>query len=404
MVLGDGAGFAGFALWGFGMGPHGPDYMAVGDPATLAPVPWMPGFARIACDGYVKGKPYAYCSRVVLRQALARLAQRGLTMYTGIEPEFMLLRRDAGGELVPSDPSDLLDKPCYDYKGLARTTAFLDRLTRDLRSVGLDVYQIDHEDANGQFEVNFTYADAQTTADRLVFLKMAVSEIAHDMGMIGTFMPKIWSNRAGNGAHFHISLGNAQTKNLFLDPGDPNGLQLSTMGYRFLAGILAHARALTAICAPTVNSYKRLVVGRSLSGATWAPAYVAYGDNNRTACVRIPGGRIEMRLPDGAMNPYLATAAILAAGMDGVDRGLDPGAPLNANLYEMDAPALKAHGVGLLPQTLAEAIDALEADPVVLGALGPELGAEFVALKRMEWIEYARHVSDWEMKRYVEFF
>jgi glutamine synthetase len=233
---------------------------------------------------------------------------------------------------------------------------------------------------------------------------MAASEIARKYGVIATFMPKPFSNRAGTGAHFHISMGNKKTGNLFYDKGDKRGLALSTMGYQFLAGILVHARALTAICAPTVNSYKRLVVGRSLSGATWAPAYIAYGDNNRTACVRIPGGRLEMRLPDGAINPYLAGAAILAAGLDGIERRLDPGEPLNENLYEMSSKELKRRKIGLLPQSLAEAIDALEADEVVKAGLGADLASEFISIKRMEWIEYSRHVSEWETSRYIEMF
>jgi glutamine synthetase len=222
--------------------------------------------------------------------------------------------------------------------------------------------------------------------------------------MIATFMPKPFSNRTGSGAHFHISMGNATTPNLFQDKTDPKGLQLSPLAYHFLGGILAHARALTAVCAPTVNSYKRLVVGRALSGATWAPAYIAYGDNNRTSCVRIPGGRLEMRLPDASCNPYLATAAIIAAGMDGVKRRLDPGAPNNTNLYEQNPDELKRQGIGLLPQTLIEAVGALEQDEVVQEGLGPQLAAEFIALKKMEWTEYARHVSDWETSRYVEYF
>jgi len=404
MVLGDGAGFAGFALWGFGMGPHGPDYMAVGDIATLRPLPWMPGYARIVCNGTVKGSPWPYCSRVVLKRQLDRLAEQGLTLYTGIEPEFMLLGRDANGKLGPFDTTDTLDKPCYDYKGLSRASAFLGELTSSLRSAGVDVYQIDHEDANGQFEVNFTYSDAMTTADSFVMVKMAVSELARRHGMIGSFMPKPFSNRTGSGAHFHISLGNAQNRNLFMDANDPQGLKLSEMAYFFLGGLLKHARALAAVCAPTVNSYKRLVVGRALSGATWAPAYIAYGDNNRTSCVRIPGGRLEMRLPDAGCNPYLATAAIVAAGMDGVQKRLHPGKPNNSNLYESTPEELQKLGVGLLPQNLLEAVQALEADEVVREGLGPELAAEFIQLKRMEWTEYARHVSDWETDRYLESF
>jgi glutamine synthetase len=404
MILNDGAGFAGFALWGFGMGPHGPDYMAVGELDTLKPLPWMPGHARIVCNGTVKGSPWPYCSRVVLKRQLAKLAAEGLTLYTGIEPEFMLLSRDAQGRLAPFDSTDTLDKPCYDYKGLSRASGFLTELVGGLRQVGVDVYQIDHEDANGQFEVNFTYADALTSADNFTLVKMAVSEVARKHGMVGSFMPKPFSNRTGSGAHFHLSIGSATQKNLFQDDKDPQGLALSEMAYFFLGGLLAHARALAAICAPTVNSYKRLVVGRALSGATWAPAYIAYGDNNRTSCVRIPGGRLEMRLPDAGCNPYLVSAAVIAAGMDGVKRRLHPGKPNNSNLYEMPAAELQRLGIGVLPQNLLEAITALEQDEVVQDGLGAELAAEFIALKKMEWTEYARHVSDWETQRYVEFF
>jgi glutamine synthetase len=217
-------------------------------------------------------------------------------------------------------------------------------------------------------------------------------------------MPKPFSNRTGSGAHFHISIGDAKTKNLFEDRSDKRGLSLSTMAYQFLAGVLAHARALAAVCAPTVNSYKRLVVGRALSGATWAPAYVAYGDNNRTACVRIPGGRLELRLPDSGCNPYLALSAVIAAGLDGIDRKLDPGEPTNLNMYELSEAQLKDRKITLLPQNLLEAVGALESDEVVKSGLGPELSKEFILLKRMEWTEYARHVSDWETQRYLEFF
>ena len=404
MVLTDGAGFAGFAMWGFGMQPNSPDYMAVGDLSTLAVMPWMPGYARLACDGHVKGKPYEYCSRVVLKRNLDALAKQGYTLYTGIEPEFMLLDRAPDGSLAPNDSTDDLDKPCYDYKGLSRQTAYLDRLTSGLREAGVDVYQIDHEDANGQFEVNFTYADALTSADNFTFVKMAASETAKQMGMIATFMPKPFSNRTGSGAHYHMSMGTAKNRNVFLDARDKNGLGLSQTAYWFLGGVLKHARALAAVCCPTVNSYKRLVVGRALSGATWAPAYVTYGDNNRTACVRIPYGRLEMRLPDGAANPYLATSAILAAGMDGIKHRIDPGAPINENLYTWTPAQLRKHGVALLPQSLIEAIDELEGDAVIRDALGDNLFNEFVTLKRMEWVEYSRHVSDWETRRYLEFF
>jgi glutamine synthetase len=404
MVLTDGAGFAGFAVWGLGMGPEGPDYMAVGDLSTLSLIPWMPGYARLICNGVVNRKSYPYCSRVALKAQTARLEERGYRLFTGIEPEFMLLSRRADGSLGPADPTDDLDKPCYDYKGLYRTREALDEMVAGLRAVGIDVYQIDHEDGNGQFEINFTYADALKSADNFTFVKMAASEIAHKHGMIATFMPKPFSNRTGSGAHFHVSLGSKTQKNAFLDAGDKSGMGLSVLAYQFLAGVLTHARALAAVAAPTVNSYKRLVVGRSLSGATWAPAYIAYGDNNRTACVRVPFGRLEVRLPDSGCNPYLVSAALIAAGLDGIDRKLDPGPAQNINLYELSPEQLKDKGIGLLPQSLDEAIDALEADPVICNGLGQGLAREFIRLKRMEWTEYSRHVSEWESKRYLEFF
>ena len=403
-LLTTGAGFAGFAIWGLGMGPHGPEYTALGDLSTLALMPWMPGYARIACDGHVLGKPYEYCPRVALRAQVQRLNELGWTLNTGIEPEFMLLERRADGSLAPFDGSDTLDKPCYDYKGLVRRSEYLGKLAHALQGAGLDVYQIDHEDANGQFEVNFAYSDCITSADRYTLFKMAATEIAHAMGMVCTFMPKPFSNRAGTGSHFHISVADGKNKNLFLDAKDKSGMGLSKTAYHFLAGILEHARGLAALAAPSVNSYKRLVVGRSLSGATWAPAYITYGDNNRTAMVRIPYGRLELRLPDGACNPYLATCGIIAAGLDGVRRKLDPGPPNNTNLYDLTPEQVSEQGIGILPQSLNEAVDAFASDAVLRAGVGENLAQEFIRLKRMEWVEYSRHVSAWETTRYLEFF
>ncbi|MDO9002456.1 MAG: type III glutamate--ammonia ligase [Aquabacterium sp.] len=402
-VMTDGAGFAGFAIWGVGIDPHGPDFMAVGDLATISLVPWQPGLARIVCEGHVNGEPWHYDSRVTLRRQIERLSAKGWTLFTGLEPEFSLLKRGIEGRIEPCDASDSLAKPCYDYKGLSRTRVFLERLSDALRSVGIDVYQIDHEDANGQFELNYTYTDCLTSCDHFIFFKMAASEIANELGLICSFMPKPFSNRPGNGMHMHLSIGDGQQRNLFQDKADPRGLELSKMAYHFLGGLLAHAPALSALCAPTVNSYKRLVVGRSLTGATWAPAYISYGDNNRSCMVRIPKGRLELRLPDGAANPYLATAAVIAAGLDGIERELDPGEPCNANLYDWSEVQLKAAGIGLLPQNLDAALNALESDKVIRKALGP-VADEFIKLKRMEWIEYMRHVSEWEIKSYLEFF
>lgn len=401
-VMSDGAGFAGFAICGVGIEPHGPDFMAKGDLATLSVVPWQPGLARIVCEGHVNDQPWEFDSRVTLKKQVARLSARGLVMYTGLEPEFSLLVRKADGSVAPCDPSDTLAKPCYDYKGLSRTRAYLERLSNALRASGIDVYQIDHEDANGQFELNYTYTDCVTSCDHFIFFKMAASEIANEMGLVCSFMPKPFANRPGNGMHMHVSLGDGR-KNLFQDKSDPQGLELSEMAYHFLGGLLAHAPALTALCAPTVNSYKRLVVGRSLTGATWAPAYISYGDNNRSTMVRIPKGRLELRLGDGACNPYLATAAVIAAGLDGIENRMDPGAPRNVNLYEWSEAQLQEAGIGLLPQNLDAALDALEADSLICEALGPVAG-EFLKYKRMEWIEYMRFVSDWEIRQYLEFF
>jgi len=408
-VLTDGAGFAGFAIWGVGIQPNGPDFMAVGDLSTISLVPWQPGLARIVCEGHVEGEPWAFDSRVLLKRQIERLTAQGWVLYTGLEPEFSLLKRSVEGRIEPCDPSDTLAKPCYDYKGLSRTRVFLEKLSNALRAVGIDVYQIDHEDANGQFELNYTFTDCLTSCDHFIFFKMAASEIANELGLICSFMPKPFANRPGNGMHMHMSIGSLEKSsgggkgNLFSDKGDVRGLELSQLAYHFLGGLLAHAPAITALCAPTVNSYKRLVVGRSLTGATWAPAYISYGDNNRSCMVRVPKGRLELRLPDGAANPYLATAAVIAAGLDGVKRKLDPGAPCNANLYDCSDAQLKEAGIGLLPQNLSAALDALEADEVICDALGP-LAGEFLKLKRMEWLEYMRHVSEWEVKSYLEFF
>lgn len=403
-VLDAGAGFAGFAVWGMGQQPHDPEFMAVGDLATLSPMPWQPGYARIVCDGRVDGRPWPYDTRHVLKEQLRALGERGWTLNTGLEPEFMLLRRGDDGSIHPADRTDLLDKPCYDYKGLSRSRPFIEQLVASLQAAGFDVYQVDHEDANGQFEINFTYTDALTSADRYVFFRMAAGEIAREHGMICSFMPKPMSSRTGSGMHVHLSIADAQGASLFEDESDRRGLGLSELAYHFLGGLLQHAPALTALAAPSVNSYKRLVVGRALSGATWAPAHVAYGDNNRTAMVRAPHGHLEFRLSDSSCNPYLATAAVLAAGLDGVDRRLDPGEPHNLNLYDYTPEQLRGMGIGTLPQSLREALDALAADPLFADRLGAEIVREFISVKEMEWIEYQRHVSDWEIDRYLEYY
>lgn len=233
---------------------------------------------------------------------------------------------------------------------------------------------------------------------------MAAGEIARELGMICSFMPKPSSKRTGSGMHMHMSLADEKQPNLFSDKSDSRKLGLSTLAYHFLGGLLEHAPALTALVAPTVNSYKRLVVGESFSGATWAPAFSSYGDNNRSCMVRVPYGRLEMRLIDSSANPYLVSAAVIAAGLDGVDRQLESGEPQNFNHYLLDEAQLANRGIKTLPQSLDRALDSLVADKLFEDSLGKQFIEEFVRLKRMEWVEYHRHVSDWELKRYLEFY
>ncbi len=402
-IVKNGAGFAGFASWGLGMEPHDPDFMGRGDLSTLTLLPWQPGYARIVCVGHVDGKVHEYDSRAVLMKQVARLTERGYTLNTGLEPEFFLLARDENNNLIVPDESDTLDKPCYDYKGLSRQRHYLEALSDGLEGAGLDVYQTDHEDGNGQFEINYTYSDALDSADAFTMVRMAAAEIANDHGMICTFMPKPFGNRAGSGMHIHCSITSDGKNNLFHDDSDPNGMGLSKLAKQFMAGLLHHAPALCALSAPTVNSYKRLTVGTSLSGATWAPAYISYGGNNRSSMVRVPYGRIEYRLADGGCNPYLVTAAVIAAGLDGIDKDMDPGEPRNVNHYGQTQEELDEMGVKILPQNLDLALNELEKNPLFREQMGPVID-EFIKIKRMEWIEYMKQVSTWELERYVEFF
>jgi glutamine synthetase len=401
-IVKNGAGFAGFATWGMGMEPHDPDFMARGDLNTLTLLPWQPGYARIVCVGHVNEEVHEYDSRAVLMKQVARLAERGYTLNTGLEPEFFLLVKDEDGNVVVPDESDTLDKPCYDYKGLSRQRHFLEALSDSLEAAGLDVYQTDHEDGNGQFEINYTYSDALDSADSFTLVRMGSGEIANDHGMICTYMPKPFGNRAGSGMHIHCSITSDGKNNLFHDDNDPNGMGLSDLAKKFMAGLLHHAPALCALSAPTVNSYKRLTVGTSLSGATYAPAYISWGGNNRSSMVRVPYGRIEYRLADGGCNPYLVIAAVIAAGLDGIDRDLDPGVPRNVNHYGQTQEELDEMGVEILPQNLDLALNELEKNPLFRDQMGPVVD-EFIKLKRMEWIEYMKQVSKWELDRYLEF-
>ena len=403
-LLTDGVGFSGPSIWGTGLPRTGAraEYYGRGSASTARALPWMPGYARIACDGFVDGEPFDACPRQVLRRQIAALERRGWALQSGIEPEFFLLRRTANG-FAPADALDQLDKPSYDLKSLPRQSEFLAQLVVGLKACGLDVFQIDHEDAHGQYEVNFMHADALTSADNLMLFKMAAQALAEPRGMVFSMMPKPIANQPGSGMHFHLSLWDGEGENarcLFADKGKG----VSALARHFIAGVLEHSAALCAIAAPTVNSYKRLMVGESLSGTSWAPAYVAHGPNNRTAVVRTLGGRFEWRLPDASANPYLATAALIAAGLDGIDRKLDPGPACEEDLFNLSLGEIRSRGIALLPQSLHEAVTALRGDEVIRAALGETLAAQFVELKHAEWDEYRRHVSDWEMQRYAAMF
>ena len=395
VLLATGAGFSGPSIAGTGLPRMGPrsEYYGRGDVSTARALPWLPGYARLVCDGFVAGSPFDACPRQVLRRQLARLTERGWSLQTGIEPEFFLLRRGPAG-IEPADANDRLDKPSYDLKSLPRQREFLAELSAGLQACGLDVFQIDHEDAQGQYELNFLHADALTSADHLILFKLAAHTLAERHGMLFSMMPKPFANQPGSGMHFHASLW--QGEHCLFDDA-------ATMRH-FIAGVLAHSAGLAALAAPTVNSYKRLVVGESLSGTSWAPAYVAHGPNNRTALVRTLAGRFEWRLPDAAANPYLATAGLIAAGLDGIERRLDPGPACTDDLFEQPLAALRERGIAVLPQSLGDAVEALAADELLCSALGAALAQEFIDAKRREWIAYARHVSDWELRRYADAF
>ncbi|NRR29184.1 type III glutamate--ammonia ligase [Oxalobacteraceae bacterium] len=403
-IVSPGAGFSGPSIWGTGLPRTGPrsEYYGRADLSTLQPMPWLPGYARVALDGHVAGQPFEVCPRQILRRQVARLAQRGWTLNAGLEPEFFLLQRGPNG--YDAEPGDTLEKPSYDSKSLLRRRSFLEKLTASLDACGLGVFQIDHEDATGQFEVNYRYADALKAADNFMLFKMAAHHIAEEEGMLFSMMPKPFADRPGSGLHFHLSLADEAGKPVFPADQDARGLGMSALAYHFMAGLLHHAPALTALCAPTVNSYKRLMCGQSLSGTSWAPAFIGYGNNNRTTVARVVYQRIEWRLPDSSANPYLALAGVIAAGLDGIDRKLDAGDPVNLDVYEMSDAERTALGLEILPQNLGVATAALKADTVLGEALGTAFVDEFVALKSAEWIEYSQQVSAWETARYLERF
>jgi glutamine synthetase len=410
-MIDEGAGFAGAAVWGSGQGPHSHDMLARIDLDTYTPLSWLPNTARFAGDLYVDGESYPYCPRTNLKRVLNEVRQQGYQFNVGMEPEHFLVTRNPDGSIEPWDPDrvDSLSKPCYDFRSMAPAMGYLQELITSLNQLGWGVYQADHEDGNGQYEVNFDYADALTTADRITFFKMATSQLAKKYGAIATHMAKPFSDRTGSGLHVHFHLADANSgEGVFEDTDDSRGLGCSQLGYHFLGGVLHHARALCAVTSPTVNCYKRLQLGEGLyssrSGFTWTPAFVSYGDNNRTQMIRTAGpGHFEDRAVSAGCNPYLALAAYVAAGMDGIANQIDPGEPNLGNMYERSLSELRESGIKLLPQSLWEAVEELRQDEIVQSALGP-IAEEFIDLKIKEWETYDGQVTRWEIDEYLTFF
>ena len=382
-----GAGFAGFATW-LDMTPADPDMFAVPDPASLIQLPWKPEVGWLAADPVMSGQRVAHGPRNVLKAQIARAAALGYQMKSGVECEFFLIAPD--GSAI-ADMSDTQVKPCYDQQALMRRYDVITEICDAMLALGWQPYQNDHEDANGQFEMNWEYDDALLTADRHAFFKYMVKSIAEKHGLRATFMPKPFSNLTGNGCHTHVSLWKGDA-NLFADAKGELGL--SALGYQFIAGLIHSAEALAAITNPSVNSYKRINAPRTTSGATWSPNSVTYTGNNRTHMIRIPDdGRFEFRLADGAANPYLLQAAILAAGLDGIEHARDPGKRLDINMY--------THGHLVknpkkLPLNLLDALRAFEKSAMLRTALGAEFVAAYYKLKTEEWNDYSRHLTEWE--------
>jgi glutamine synthetase len=388
-VAKSGAGFAGFAAW-FDMTPADPDTLAAPDRDSLIQLPWKPEVAWVASDLVMAGADVAQHPRQVLKRVMAAAAGLGFRLKTGVECEYFLVSPD-GRSL--SDTADSQTKPCYDQQALMRRYDVVAEICDAMEVLGWKPYQNDHEDANGQFEMNWEYDDALVTADRHAFFKFMVKSIAEKHGLRATFMPKPFANLTGSGCHVHASLWSADgSRNLFDDPKGELGM--SEVGYHFIGGLLHSAEALCALANPTVNSYKRINAPVTLSGATWSPNRATYSGNNRTHMIRIPeGGRLELRLADGAAHPYLLQAAVLAAGVDGIKHQRPPGKRLDINMYTQ---AHEAGDVRQLPLNLLDALRALEQSPVLRAALGEEVVASYLKLKHDDWNSYSRHLTEWE--------
>lgn len=398
--------FTGAALDGVPQEVSDEEVSARPDLSSVMVLPWNSAFAWFASDLYLKGEPFEACCRGILKRVLAQADEMGYRFNLGIETEFYILKETENG-FAPISDGDTLAKPCYDLTGLLDNFPWISELVDAMNQLGWDVYSFDHEDGNGQFEVDFAYSDALKMSDRFTFFRLMAKEIAKKHGYFATFMPKPFQNRTGSGAHYNMSLAHHKTgENLFTDTNDSRGCGLSKIGYQFIAGVLKHAPAICAAIAPTVNSYKRLVKQGSMSGFTWAPVYVCYGNNNRTNMFRIPkgGGRVECRAADISGNLYLGAAMMLAAGLEGIREELDPGEPHTENMYRYSLIELSQKGINFLPRNLGEAVNAFAADPLSEAVMGPLMYETYVKLKSQEWQEYHTYVSDWEIQRYLKFF
>ncbi|MGB1863729.1 MAG: type III glutamate--ammonia ligase [Candidatus Puniceispirillum sp.] len=391
----DGAGFAGFATW-LDMTPAHPDMLAVPDPASVIQLPWKPDVAWVAGNCVMEDALVDQAPRNVLNRLVGEAAAEGMHVKTGVEAEFFLLTPD-GSQI--SDEFDTATKPCYDQQAVMRRYDVIAEICDYMLDLGWGPYQNDHEDANGQFEMNWEFDDALNTADKHSFFKFMTKSVAEKHGYRATFMPKPVEGLTGNGCHAHISVWDKSGKtNIFAD--DSKELGLSDKGRNFLGGIMKHASALAAITNPTVNSYKRINAPRTVSGATWAPNTVTWTGNNRTHMVRVPGpGRFELRLPDGAANPYLLQAVIIAAGLDGVRTAADPGKRWDIDMY---AEGHKVTGAPKLPLNLLDAIRAYDKDKGLKSAMGDEFSSAYIKMKMQEWNAYVSHFSSWEKENTLD--
>jgi glutamine synthetase len=400
--------FTGAALDLLGQSPADDELAVHPDLDAIVQLPWRPTIAFAPGNLYLRGEPYSMCSRTVLTRQVARARERGFIFNLGMETEFYFVTVDEQGRPAPWNPRDVLDKPCYDAIGMLESLDFLDEMVGHLNAMGWDVHSFDHEDGNGQYEFDFSYTDAIAMGDRFMLFRMMAKEVARSHGYEATFMPKPWSDKTGGGAHFNMSLAAADTGVNLFDPDDEDhyGCGISTLGYQFLAGILRHAPAIVAVTAPTVNSYKRLIKRGSMSGSTWAPVFISYGRNNRTHMLRVPtkSARVESRAVDASVNAYLGAAMVLAAGLEAIAEGADPGPPIDLDMYVQPDDKLQELGVQQLPRTLQEAIDAFEASDLAKAVFGEDLHRAYVDFKRAEWEDFHNTVSDWEWNRYLTFY